>query len=146
MKYKKIIYLLVGFILFCGWSNLVWGQTTPQRAATKKVEIITDDNFKKKISKGFVIVKFKAPYQMKNLDSKLFDGIKEHEGCVILEVNRDDVKKVVKKLRIRNYPSIALFHNGSKKDVWKADMDGVVDVNNKDIKKAIDDVLAGDVF
>ena len=58
----------------------------------------------------------------------------------------EDVKKVVKKLRIRNYPSLALFHNGSKKEVWKADMDGVVDVNNKDIKKAIDDVLAGDVF
>ena len=41
MKHKKIIYLLLGFILFCGWSNLVWGQTTPRRAATKKVEIMT---------------------------------------------------------------------------------------------------------
>ena len=130
MKSKKTIYLLVGFTLFCGWSNLVWGQTTPRRAATKKVEIITDDNFKKKISKGFV----------------LFDGIKGFEGCVIIEAYSDDVKKVTKKLRIRNYPSIALFHNGSKTKVWKADMDGIVDVSNKDIKKAIKDVLAGDVF
>ena len=56
------------------------------------------------------------------------------------------VKKVVKKLRIRNYPSLALFHNGSKKKVWKADMDGVVDVTNKHIKKSIQDALAGDVF
>jgi hypothetical protein len=28
-------------------------------------------------------------------------------------------------LRIRNFPSIALFHDGSKKEVWKADMDAV---------------------
>ena len=131
MKYNKILSMfMLGFILCV---NVVSGQ-------------INDGNFKSKISKGFVLVKFTAAYQYANLDPKLFDGIIEHEGCVILEVNHEDVKKVVKKLRIRNYPSLALFHNGSKKDVWKADMDGVVDVNNKDIKKAIDDVLAGDVF
>ena len=57
-----------------------------------------------------------------------------------------DVKKICKKLRIRNFPSIALFHDGSKKDVWKADMDGEIDVSPSDIKDAIDDVLAEDVF
>ena len=131
MKYNKILSMFIlGFILCV---NIVSGQ-------------INDDNFKSKISKGFVLVKFTAAYQYANLDTKLFDGIKEHEGCVILEVNRDDVKKVVKKLRIRNYPSIALFHNGSKKEVWKADMDGEVDVSIIDIKKAIEDAMAGDVF
>ena len=131
MKYNKILSMFILAFILC--VNVVSGQ-------------INDGNFKSKISKGFVLVKFTAAYQYANLDPKLFDGIKEHEGCVILEVNHEDVKKVVKKLRIRNYPSLALFLNGSKKDVWKADMDGVVDVNNKDIKKAIDDVLAGDVF
>ena len=131
MKYNKILSMFIfGFILCV---NVVSGQ-------------IDDGNFKSKISKGFELVKFTAAYQYANLNPDLLKGVNGHEGCVILEVNRDDVKKVVKKLRIRNYPSIALFHNGSKKDVWKADMDGVVDVNNKDIKKAIDDVLAGDVF
>ena len=142
MKYKKLIYWTFGFILFVGWADLVWGQTKP----TTKVEVITDDNFKKKIAKGFTLVKFTASYQMADLDPKLFTGIKGHEGCIIIEVKSDDVKKVIKKLRIRNYPSLALFHNGSKKKVWKADMDGIVDVKNKDIKEAIDDVLAGDVF
>jgi len=111
-----------------------------------KVEVINDDNFKSKISKGFVLVKFTAGYQMKNLDPKLLDGVAGYEGCVIFTVLSEKAKKVVKKLRIRNYPSLALFHNGSKKEVWKADMDGIVDVKNKDIKKAIDNVLAGDVF
>ena len=53
---------------------------------------------------------------------------------------------MVKKLRIRNYPSIALFHDGSKKEVWKADMDGEVDCSAKDIKKAIENAMGGDVF
>ena len=34
-----------------------------------------------------------------------------------------------------------MFHNGSKKKVWKSDMDGIIDVKNKDIKKAIDGLM-----
>ena len=134
MNNKTLRYFLIGFVsAFLIVSNLN-GQD------------VTDKNFKSKVAKGFVLVKFKADYQYANLDPKLLDGVKGHEGCVIISVNRDDVKKVVKKLRIRNYPSIALFHNGKKQDVWKADMDGVVDINNKEIKKAISNAMAGDVF
>ena len=135
MNISKLIKLLgvIGLvIILCG--NVVNAQD------------VTDKNFKSKVAKGFVLVKFTADYQYANLDPELLDGVKGHEGCVILEVNRDDVKKVVNKLRIRNYPSIALFHNGSKKEVWKADMDGEVDVSIIDIKKAIEDAMAGDVF
>ena len=138
----RTIWIIGLIIVFC--TDIVIGQTNPQ--SKSKVEVITDDNFKKKIAKGFVIVKFTAPYQMNNLDPKLFDGIKGFEGCVILVVESSKAKKVVKKLRLRNYPSIALFHDGKKKEVWKADMDGIVDVKNKGIKKAISDALAGDVF
>ena len=134
---------VIGLIVLLCTDTLI-GQTRPQ--AKPKVEVITDDNFKSKIAKGFVLVKFTAPYQMNNLDPKLFDGIKGFEGCVILVVESSKAKKVVKKLRLRNYPSIALFHDGKKKEVWKADMDGIVDVKNKGIKKAISDALAGDVF
>ena len=135
MNISKLIKLLgvIGLaIILCG--NVVNAQE------------VTDKNFKSKVAKGFVLVKFTAPYQYANLDPKLLEGVKGHEGCVILVINHEDVKKVVKKLRIRNYPSIALFHDGKKKEVWKADMDGKVDVTNKDLKKAISDALAGDVF
>tara|TARA_R110000824_G_scaffold337418_2_gene524002 strand:- start:231 stop:665 length:435 start_codon:yes stop_codon:yes gene_type:complete len=132
---------IVGFLIF---SEIGYSQNKPQ--SKPKVEVINDDNFKKKIAKGFVLIKFTAPYQMATLDKKLFDGIKGFEGCVIHEIDHSSVKKVVKKLRIRNYPSIALFHDGKKKEVWKADMDGVVDVTNKHIKKSISNALAGDVF
>ena len=132
------VVMLMG-IFIC---NDVFGQDKSK----PKVEVINDDNFKKKIAKGFVLVTFTAKYQMATLDKKLLDGIKGFEGCVIYEVDHSKVKKVAKKLRLRNYPSLALFHNGSKKEVWKADMDGVVDVTNKHIKKAISNAMAGDVF
>ena len=146
MKYKKLIYWVFGIMLFAGWSDLVWGQDRPTSRPKSPISELNDDNFKKKIAKGFVLIKFTAPYQMATLDRKLFDGVKGFEGCVIYEIDRSTLKKVVKKLRIRNFPSLALFHDGKKKEVWKADMDGVVDVKNKDIKKAISNALAGDVF
>ena len=144
MNNKTLRYFLVGIVsAFLVVSNLN-GQDRPKPKSP--IESLTDDNFKKKISKGFVLIKFTAPYQMKKLDKKLFDGVKGFEGCIIYEVDNSQVKKVVKKLRIRNYPSLALFHDGKKKEVWKADMDGIVDVTNKNLKKAISDAMSGDVF
>ena len=136
-----ILGFIVGFIVY---SDIGYSQDRPQ--SKPKVEVINDDNFKKKIAKGFVLVHFTAKYQMATLDKKLFDGVTKFEGCVIHTIDNSSVKKVTKKLRIRNYPSIALFHNGKKINVWKADMDGKVDVTNRHIKKAISDALAGDVF
>ncbi len=136
--FKLLSIIAFGLILS---SSFVSGQST-----TRKVEKITDANFKKQVAKGLTVIKFTAPYQMAAVDKKLFEGISGYQGCVIYEVDYSQVKKVVKKLRIRNYPSIALFHNGKKVEVWKADMDGKVAVTNKDIKKTIDNILAGDVF
>ena len=138
----KSSFKLLCAIVLCG--NIVNAQDKSKPKSP--ISTLTDDNFKKKIAKGFVLIKFTAPYQMAMLDVKLLDGIKGFEGCVVYVVDHSSVKKVVKKLRIRNYPSIALFHNGSKKEVWKADMDRIVDVTNKHIKKAISDAMAGDVF
>tara|TARA_R100001377_G_scaffold67891_1_gene43191 strand:- start:119 stop:493 length:375 start_codon:yes stop_codon:yes gene_type:complete len=107
---------------------------------------ITDKNFKAKAGSGFVVVKFTSEWQEKELDEGLFKGVKGHEGAIIIEAKSDDVKKICKKLRIRNYPSLALFFDGSKKEVWKADMDGEIDIEVGDINSAIDDVLAEDVF
>ena len=128
----KLLCIIGITIILCG--NFVKGQDA------------TDDDFKDKIKKGFLVVKFTSKWQENKLDPKILDGIEGHNDCIILTVASEDAKKVVKKLRIRNYPSIALFYNGSKKEVWKADMDGIVEVSSDEIKSAIDDVLAGDVF
>ena len=107
---------------------------------------ITDKTFKDKAGSGFVVVKFTSEWQENNIDEGLFKGVKGHEDAIIIEAKSADVKKICKKLRIRNYPSIALFFDGSKKEVWKADMDGEIDIEVGDINSAIDDVLAEVVF
>ena len=107
---------------------------------------VTDKNFKDKVGDGFTVVVFTSNYQAKDLDDSVLKGIKGFEKAKIFIVKSADLKKVVKKLRIRNYPSIALFHDGSKKEVWKADMDGEVDADSDDIKKAIEASMSGDVF
>jgi hypothetical protein len=107
---------------------------------------VTDKNFKNEIGDGFAVIVFTSNYQEKDLDDSVLKGIKGFEDAKIITVKSSDVKKVVKKLRIRNYPSIALFHDGSKKEVWKADMDGEVDCTASDIKSAIEASMSGDVF
>ena len=107
---------------------------------------VTDKNFKDKVSDGFSVIVFTSEWQEKDLDQSKLDGVNGHEEAKIIIVKSEDAKKVVKKLRIRNFPSFALFHDGSKKEVWKADMDGELDCTAKEIKSAIDNAMAGDVF
>tara|TARA_B100000519_G_scaffold189918_1_gene188913 strand:- start:1473 stop:1847 length:375 start_codon:yes stop_codon:yes gene_type:complete len=107
---------------------------------------INDKNFKERINGGIVVAVFSAEWQEQDLDDKLLKGVEGYQDCRIINVKSEDAPKVVKKLRFRNFPSIALFYDGSKKETWKADMDGEIDVSNKEIKSAIDDVLAEDVF
>ena len=107
---------------------------------------VTDKNFKDEIVDGFRVVVFTSSYQARDLDESVLKGVEDYQDAQLIIVKSSDLKKVIKKLRIRNYPSIALFHDGSKKEVWKADMDGEVDCSSKDIKSAIDNAMAGDVF
>ena len=107
---------------------------------------VTDKNFKDEVGDGFTVVVFTSEWQEQELDGSILKGVGGYEDAQILTVKSDGLKKVCKKLRIRNFPSIALFHGGSKVDTWKADMDGEVDCSASDIKKAIGDVMAGDAF
>ena len=107
---------------------------------------INDKNFKEKINGGIVVAIFSAEWQDAEFDEKLVKGVSGYQDCKILYIKSEEAPKVVKKLMFRNFPSMALFYDGSKKETWKADMDGELDVSNKEIKGAIDDVLAEDVF
>jgi len=107
---------------------------------------INDKNFKEKVNGGMVVVIVSAEWQEREFDDDIIKGVKGYQDCKIIRVKSEDAPKVVKKLRFRNFPSLALFYDGSKKETWKADMDGELDITNKDIKSAIDDVLAEDVF
>ena len=107
---------------------------------------INDKNFKEKVNGGVTVAIFTSEWQEQDLDEKILKGVDGYQDAEILIVKSEDAPKVVKKLRFRNFPSIALFFDGSKKETWKADMDGEVDCSSKEIKNAIDDMLAEDVF
>ena len=107
---------------------------------------VNDKNFKSSINGGMVVAVFTSEWQEQPFDKDIIKGVKGYQDCEIIYVKSEDASKVVKKLRFRNFPSLALFYDGSKKETWKADMDGELDIDNKDIKGAIDDVLAEDVF
>ena len=107
---------------------------------------VNDKNFKSSINGGLVVAVFTSEWQEQPFDKDIVKGVKGYQDCEIIYVESEQAKKVVKKLRFRNFPSMALFYDGSKKETWKADMDGELDIDNKDIKSAIDDVLAEDVF
>ena len=107
---------------------------------------VNDKNFKEKVNGGVTVAVFTSEWQEQDLDEKILKGVDGYQDAEILYVKSEDAPKVVKKLRFRNFPSIALFFDGSKKETWKADMDGEVDCSSKEIKNAIDDMLAEDVF
>ena len=106
---------------------------------------VTDKNFKEKIGDGFVVVVFGSKWaESDGMD--YVSGVKGHEDATVITVMSEDAKKVCKKLRLRNYPSIALYVNGDKIDTWKGDMDGVIEVEPGDIKDAIEEALAGEQY
>ena len=106
---------------------------------------VTDKNFSDKIGDGVIVVVFTSKWA-KSDGMEYVKGVKGHEDAKILNAASEDTKKVCKKLRLRNFPSIALFVNGDKIDTWKGDMDGVIEVEPNDIKDAIEDAIAGDQF
>ena len=107
---------------------------------------VTDKNFRDETGDGVSVIVFTSEWQEQDLDEDILKGVKGYQDARIITVKSEDAKKVAKKLRLRNFPSIALFHDGSKQEVWKGDMDGEVDCSASDIKKAIDEIFAGDVF
>ena len=107
---------------------------------------VTDKNFKDKAGSGLVVVTFTSEWQEQDLDPAILKGVKGYEDAILITVKSEDTKKICKKLRLRNFPSIALFHDGSKKEVWKADMDGEIDADSDDIKSAIDEIKSSDMF
>ena len=107
---------------------------------------VNDKNFKEKVNGGVVVAVFTSEWQEQDLDEKILKGVEGYQDCEIIYVASEQAKKVVKKLRFRNFPSIALFFDGSKKETWKADMDGELDCDSKEIKNAISEIISGDVF
>lgn len=130
-------------VVMCCLSVFLFSSNTFTQST--KTVMVTDDNFKDMVAKGFVVMQFTAKWS-ENGSVNFLKELNGYQGAAVLEAESENVRKVVKKLRLRNFPSIVLFYKGDKIEVWKGDMDGVLELSTKELKKSIDNVLSADVF
>ena len=104
---------------------------------------VTDKNFYGAIYQGMHLVRFTAEWSS---DSKqkfyqgkfIVKGDSAYKGTQMMIIPSKKVPETVRKLRLRNFPSVVLFRNGKKVKVWKANFDGELDLKTNDVKESID--------
>jgi len=114
--------------------SLAFGQPAQQE--------VNDDNFYGAIYKGMHLVRFTADWSDDNKQNFyqgkfIIDGDSAYMGTQMMILPVKKVPEVVRKLRLRNFPSVVLFKDGKKKKVWKADFDGNLDLTTEQVRKAI---------
>ena len=104
---------------------------------------ISDANFHGVIYKNLWLVRFTAEWSE---DSKqnfyqgkfIVTGDSAYMGTQMMILPAKNVSQTVRKLRLRNFPSVVLFKDGKKVKAWKANFDGNLELSTDDVKKSID--------
>jgi len=114
--------------------SLAFGQPVQQE--------VNDDNFYGAIYKGMHLVRFTSEWSDDNKQNFykgkfIVDGDSAHMGTQMMILPSKKVPEVVRKLRLRNFPSVVLFKDGKKVKAWKADFDGNLELRADDVEKAI---------
>ena len=104
---------------------------------------VTDANFYGTIFSGMHLVRVTAEWSQDNKEKFyqgkfIVEGDSAYHGTTITILPSKNIPDTIRKLRIRNFPSVILFKNGKKVKMWKADFDGKLDLTTEDVKKAID--------
>ena len=115
--------------------SLAFGQPAKQE--------VNDANFYGAIYKGMHLVRFTSEWSADNKENFyqgkfIVDGDSAYYGTIVTILPSKNVPDTIRKLRIRNFPSVVLFKNGKKVKMWKADFDGNLELTTDDVKKAID--------
>ena len=100
--------------------SLAFGQPAKQE--------VNDANFYGAIYKGMHLVRFTSEWSADNKENFyqgkfIVDGDSAYYGTIVTILPSKNVPDTIRKLRIRNFPSVVLFKNGKKVKVWKADFD-----------------------
>ena len=112
---------------------------------------VNDDNFYGAIYKGMHLVRFTADWSDDNKQNFyqgkfIIDGDSAYMGTQMMILPSNKVPEVVRKLRLRNFPSVVLFKDGKKAKVWKADFDGKLESTTEQVRKAINWHSKGKVY
>ena len=114
--------------------SLVFGQPVQQE--------VNDDNFYGAIYKGMWLVRVTSSWS-ENTKQNFFvgkfivKGDSAHMGTQMMILPAKNISETVRKLRLRNFPSVVLFKDGKKVKAWKADFDGNLELRADDVEKAI---------
>lgn len=118
MKLIKIVSLMViisfgfGFVLNFEDNN---DNEKVEVSAEVKPIILTDNNFKKMISKGVVLVDFGAPWcgYCRRQEPDILSITQEYKGRVTVgKLNTDDNKVTAREYHIRSLPTLIIFKDG----------------------------------
>ena len=112
---------------------------------------VTDANFYGAIYKGMHLVRFTSEWSADNKENFyqgkfIVDGDSAYYGTIVTILPSKNVPDTIRKLRIRNFPSVVLFKNGKKVKVWKADFDGKLEMTTEEVRKAINWHSKGTVY
>ena len=123
--------------------SLAFGQPVQQEE--------NDANFYGAIYKGLHLVRFTSEWSDNNKQNfyqgkLMIDGDIGYHGTMMMILPVTKVPEVVRKLRLRNFPSVVLFKDGKKVKVWKADFDGKLELSTDEVKKAINWHSKGTVY
>ena len=104
---------------------------------------VVDANFYGAIFKGLHLVRFTADWSENNKQNFyqgkfIVDGDSAYMGTQMMIIPSKKVPETVRKLRLRNFPSVVLFKNGKKVKVWKANFDGKLELTTDDVRKSIE--------
>ena len=114
--------------------SLAFGQPSQQE--------VNDDNFYGAIYKGMWLVRVTSSWSTDNtqnfyIGKFIVKGDSAHMGTQMMILPAKNISETVRKLRLRNFPSVVLFKDGKKVKVWKADFDGNLELRADDVEKAI---------
>ena len=114
--------------------SLAFGQPVHQE--------VNDDNFYGAIYKGMWLVRVTSSWSTDNtqnfyIGKFIVKGDSAHMGTQMMILPAKNISETVRKLRLRNFPSVVLFKDGKKVKMWKADFDGNLELRADDVEKAI---------
>ena len=115
--------------------SLAFGQPVQQE--------VNDANFYGAIYKGMWLVRYTADWSPEDGSNFwqgdfIIDGDSAYMGTQMMILPVKKVSETVRKLRLRNFPSVVLFKDGKKVKVWKANFDGKLELSTEQVRKAID--------
>ena len=106
-------------------------------------QVVNDANFYGVIYQGMHLVRFTAEWSNDNKQNFyqgkfIVTGDSAYLGTQMMILPAKNVSETVRKLRLRNFPSVVLFKDGKKVKAWKANFDGKLELTTDDVKKSID--------